>query len=116
MAIRPRRIIVDLEADAKRLIERKAAVNLGESGIYNLDAPGMPTPGPDFIEHAQRLGDSSDFKLVDGLTDTGRKKKVTVLDSVGRLLTDLHRRALREPGFSMPIVIRPTLSKNVSFI
>jgi len=110
-----RKIITDLDADAKKAEARAAHKEIGGSGLYPLDAPGMPLPGPDFMEHARNLGDLSDFKKVK-VEGQGKKKTDTVLDSIGDKLVELHRRALREPGFTMPIQTKPGMRKSVPFV
>lgn len=65
--------------------------------IYPLDAPGMPGPGPDFLEAARALaGDDP--------------------EALRNELEHLIMRALREPGFTLNVAVRPGLSRPVMFI
>lgn len=110
MAKRRRKIIRDLEADSKKAPARRAHIEAGVTGLYPLDAPGMPLPGPDFVDYASRLGDDTAINSVkvDG-------KTVKQLE-LGDKLVEIHRRALREPGFSMPIEYRAGQRKQVTFV
>lgn len=61
-----------------------------------LDAVGMPPAGADFIAHAIDLGDSPELS-------TAVKKKTI---PVGEKLESLYRKALYDPAFSMPIMLK----------
>lgn len=64
-----------------------------EYPMYPLDAPGMPPPGPDFLLHAQALGDPP--------IKVGRGKKQAT--GYGLNVTTLYRAALYYPDFSTPV-------------
>ncbi len=110
-----RRITVDLEADAKLAPARQAHLTIGYNGIYPLNSPGMSPPGPDFMEHARRLGDITSIKKVKVQID-GRNKTIEQLDAIGEILTDLHRDALRKPGFQMPVLVKAGSRRSVPFV
>lgn len=78
--------------------------------LYPLNAPGLMLPGPDFIRAAHARGDDTLIQkvTVPGTTRTGKpsKKQTTVLASPGDVLVELHRRALTEPGFTLPVAVR----------
>jgi uracil-DNA glycosylase family 4 len=63
--------------------------------FYSLTAPGMPLPGPDFVNHAVNLGDP--IPVYEG------KGSNTRLVSHGPKLTYLYRRALYDSEFAMPL-------------
>jgi hypothetical protein len=75
--------------------QREIARLVGRDGMYPLNAPGMPLPGPNFSRQADaELGD----------TDTQIKKTKDGVSFVpGDVLNELYRRALREPGFTLLI-------------
>lgn len=75
--------------------EESAALADALYPFLDMTGPGMPQPGPNFIEHANTLGDSIDPAQV-------KKKKV----DPGKNLVYLYRRALYDPTFSMPIKIK----------
>jgi len=64
--------------------------------FYPLDSPGMPLPGPDFVEHALALGDP------DGMTGKGREQR---LAEMGPQLSLLYFQALYNPQFVFPIPV-----------
>lgn len=76
--------------------------------ICPLNAPGISLPGPDFIAHAQELGDTE-------LGYEGKKVKDKKLTTWGKWLDYLHRRALYERGFPLKIYYK-TKSHNVRLI
>jgi uracil-DNA glycosylase family 4 len=80
-----------------RALEDESAAALADAAYPFLDmtGPGMPPAGPNFIQHANFLGDSIDPQLL--------KKKQ---NPVGAHLMYLYRRALYDPTFSMPIKIK----------
>src|ERR1017187_7747538 len=84
-------------------------------GMYPLSSYGMPMVGPDFLRHAEALGDNT---LVEKVKVKEGKKSKTVekFTTIGQLLKNIHLRALREPGFELPIGIRGGKSKPVTFI
>jgi uracil-DNA glycosylase family 4 len=63
--------------------------------FLDMTGPGMPQPGPNFIEHATLLGDEIDQTQV-------KKKKL----EPGEHLTYLYCRALYDETFSMPIRVK----------
>jgi len=67
-----------------------------EFPTYPLNAPGLPLPGPDFINHAVSLGDSP--AVVDGKATSG------ILLTWGPRLETLYRRALYDDQFTMPVI------------
>lgn len=93
-----------------------------KSGMYPLSAFGMPLPGPNFKLHAESLGDDSvisDVKIKTPPKAEGKKpgtKTVTTLTRAGDVLSDLYQRALREPGFTLPIHMRGGVTKTVTFV
>lgn len=68
-----------------------------------LDAPGMPPAGPNFIAHANTLGDTIDPAKI-------KKQKPT-----GEMLIGLYRSALYNPHFLLPIAVKSGLVP-VSFL
>lgn len=61
--------------------------------MRDLLSPDMPSPGPSFVAHAIQLGDEIDEKAL-------KKKK---LSETGQMLEYLYRRALYDPGFTLPV-------------
>lgn len=78
--------------------------------MWPLDAPGMPPPGEDFLAAARAAGDGSIY------SKKTRKGEAFVEFKPGPVLTDLYRRALREPGFRLAVQIKPGKKSNVVFI
>lgn len=75
--------------------------------IVPLDAPGMPHPGPDLLRLAQALGDDSrEVKAKVPAGPGGRAKTVRRVEA-GAVLERVVWRALYEPGFQLPVQIRP---------
>lgn len=66
--------------------------------FYPLDAPGMPLPGPDFVDAAVALGDPRP-KIVG-------KGKIKELVSYGPYLTDLYRDALYGENFKLRVKVK----------
>lgn len=66
--------------------------------FYPLNSPGIPLPGVDFIEEAQRLGDSEPA--------TEGKGKATRLLSSGKYLDYLYVRALYDNEFSLSVNVK----------
>lgn len=95
------RNVVNIDADSLRARRRRIFAAIGRNGMYPLDAPGMPPPGPDFLAHARALGDSTVFKK-----QSGKKADDATVFQPGERLEKLYLRALREPGFTMPIEVR----------
>lgn len=69
------------------------AVTAAAFPLVQMDAPGMPPPGVDFINHAIELGDKIDLAAL----------KKSKLPPSGEKLESLHRIALYEPEFAMPV-------------
>jgi uracil-DNA glycosylase family 4 len=111
----PRRITRNLDADQAKAGARQAHRDLGLRDIYPLNAPGMPPPGPDFIEQARRLGEETELSKKKVKNDDGTTMTVNHL-AAGECLADLHRKALRTPGFSLPIDLKPGMRKPVTFV
>jgi uracil-DNA glycosylase family 4 len=116
MAKKRRKIIKDLDHHRNRAKAVEAQEAVTGIGAYPLVAPGMPMPGPNFIEHARRLGDTSK-ELSEKVKDekTGRNKTIKRIDP-GEILEDLYKRALREPGFEIPVQTRGVTWKQVRFV
>jgi uracil-DNA glycosylase family 4 len=77
--------------------------------FYPLHSPGMPTAGPDFVNHAKALGEADPLTIqaVNG------HKEVT---QSGLILNGLYLRALYDQGtFSMPVDVSGR-SESVSFV
>ena len=110
-----RRVNRDLEADQKKANARSAYRGLSQQEIYPLNAPGMPPPGPSFVEQARRLGEEAALSKKKIVNDDGTTRTVNELTS-GEVLLDLHRKALREPGFNLPIDLKPGMRKPVTFV
>lgn len=110
--VRRRKVIRDLKADAEKKSVREARFIARTRGLYPLDAPGLPVPGPDFIDHAMDLGDTTQ---VETIKEKGTRKTTTRVVP-GDILFELHRKALREPGFTMPVTTRPGKREVVTFI
>lgn len=75
--------------------------------FYPLNAPGMPFPGDDFINHAVALGDP-----VPEFEGTSQKSKR--LTSWGPQLEFLYRRALYDAYFEIPVRTKSGLKQAVS--
>src|SRR5262245_52895714 len=81
--------------------------------MYPLDAPGMPPPGPDFLYHANQIAGAQ----APAFYAKRKKKGVTeVTYAYTQALVDLYRRALREPGFTMPVEVRNKVRKPATFV
>lgn len=76
--------------------------------LYPLTAPGMPFPGPDFIEHANNEGEPVNIK---------GKGKDASLECAGEVIEELHYKALYAAGrFSLPIRLKADRRKTMRFI
>lgn len=105
--VRIRRKVKSLEREADRA-KRRRVLTRGGQEFWPLDAPGMPEPGSNFLEAAQAEGD-----------DTVYVKKAKGKDRVfvpGRELLTLYGRALREPGFTLNVLVRPGQRAPVTFV
>jgi uracil-DNA glycosylase family 4 len=109
MAERAKRKVLNLAAERRAKKDRKASKIINDlGGMYPLNAPGMPPPGPNFLRQAQSLGD-------DTVLEKATKTKEGTYNP-GTVLIDLYRRALREPHFSMPIEVRAGQFRDASFV
>ena len=52
---RTRRRVLDPALDDSRLKRRVIGSRINSSGCWAYNAPGMPPPGPDFLQHATDL-------------------------------------------------------------
>jgi len=64
--------------------------------LIDFNAPDMPPAGPDFLAHAIHLGDDIDLDAV---------KKKKLVPATPKLVA-LHRAALYDPQFAMPVVTK----------
>lgn len=103
-----RRKIRLLEQEEKKKHKRVLSSAVGKSGMWPLNAPGMPPPGPDFLRAAAVLGDSTEYTK-------GTKAKPGVYEP-GEKLKELYRRALREPGFTLDVQVKPGVYDTVTFV
>lgn len=103
-----RRRVRMLQAEKEKKHKRALAAGVGHLGMWPLDAPGMPPPGPDFLAAALATGDATEYVK-------GTKAKPTVFVPGGGL-TELYRRALREPGFSLSVKVREGKYAPVTFV
>ena len=78
-----------------------------EYPFYPLNSPGIPLPGADFIEEAQRLGDS--------LPGTEGRGSAERLVSSGKYLDYLYLRALYDTNFSMAVNVKG-VPRTASFV
>ena len=69
--------------------------------FYELNALGMPLPGPDFMAHAVSLGDTKP-----AVTGVRTSKKLVVH---GPVLTKLYRAALYSSEFALPVKVKGRL-------
>ena len=67
--------------------------------FYSLDSPGMPLPGPDFIEAAVALGDQKP-KI------ESRGNKIKELTEYGNHLSELYYSALYEDNFTLRVAVK----------
>lgn len=107
--VRIRRKVSRLDKEADRA-NRQRILNFDGKPFWPLNAPGMPEPGPNFLEAARAMGDSTIFEK-----KTKNKKKEVVFVP-GRELITLYNRALRQPGFSMNVLLRPGTYAPVTFV
>jgi len=103
-----RRRIRPLEREEKKKHRRALHEAFGYNGMWPLNSPGMPLPGPDFLRVAMLLGDSSHM-----VKDEETKKTVY---KPGETLRNLYRRALREPGFTLEVKVKTGKYSTVSFV
>jgi uracil-DNA glycosylase family 4 len=103
-----RRKIRRLDQEEKKKHKRVLSASVGKAGMWPLNAPGMPPPGPDFLRAAQLLGDSTEYVK-------GTKAKPAVYEP-GDKLRELYRRALREPGFTLEVSVKQGVYDTVTFV
>lgn len=104
-----RRRVIRLEEDAEKSAHKRALKHhVGRLGMWPLNAPEMPAPGPDFLRVAQLMGDGSEYVK-------GTKKQAAIF-TPGEKLNEMHLRALREPGFTLDVQVRPGRTETVSFV
>lgn len=103
-----RRTIRLLDVEEKNKHKRTLAATIGKNGMWPLNAPGMPPPGPDFLRAAQVLGDQTEYTK-------GTSKKEPVYKP-GERLKELYKRALREPGFTLEVKVREGRYDTVTFV
>lgn len=76
---------------------------------WPLNSPGMPPPGPDFLNAAVLAGDRES-----AVTKGGRKADTRVV--VGRILQRLYDQALRRPGFTLQVATRGGTTSQVELV
>lgn len=104
-----RRKVRDLAVEEARApIRALHDAGIGVGGMWPLTAPGMPPPGPDFLREARNLGDDTEIKT--------KTKKQEAIFRPGERLTELYKRALREPGFSINVAVRGGRFEPASFV
>jgi len=112
-----RRTIRNLDEEEQKSHKRNLVASLGVAGnrplkslagIWPLDAPGMPPPGPDFLRAAVSLGDAINVK--EG------KKFDPKAHIPGSRLKELHQRALREVGFTLDVQVKNGIYAPVTFV
>lgn len=108
--VRRRRTIRDLEQEELLKTERRLNDLLGKDGMWPLNAPGMPEPGPNFLRTAIAMGDAADSYVKASKGGTGAY-------TPGARLRQLYRQALRTPGFTLTIETRKGAPREtVSFV
>ena len=107
-----RRRLLDPTADDARLKRRVIGSRINKHGCWAYNAPGMPPPGPNFLLHATHL-DGHDATI---LPKKNSKKKSEQQYIPAATLLKLYTRALRERGFTLPVVVRPGYSEPVNFV
>lgn len=117
MSTAVRRKVRRVDEAPRRRHERLVAATVGRTGLWPLNAPGMPPPGPDFLAAARHLGDDT---VYDAKKRASKGKKGDAAGdpafAPGSILTELYRRALREPGFSLTVKVREGFSGEVAFV
>ncbi len=103
-----RRKVRMLDEEARKRHRRMLDANVGKSGMWPLNAPGMPPPGKDFLRAAEALGDETRY-------EKGTKQKEGVYEP-GEQLKELYRRALREPFFNLDVEIKRGVKGTVTFV
>jgi uracil-DNA glycosylase family 4 len=105
---RTKRKILDLQKERDARKTRKFDLYVAKEGMYPLNAPGMPSPGPDFMRVATGLGDGTIYQK--------NAKTKELLYVPGPKLVDLYKRALREPLFTLSVQVRGGAFKPVKFV
>jgi len=99
-------------ADADRKFDRQRK-NVEATGVYPLDAPGMPLPPPGgcFVKMAEYMGDKE--TVISQKTRQG--VKITEFDP-GEILKELYSDALRNPNFQCKVPVGPHREKLAQFV
>jgi uracil-DNA glycosylase family 4 len=105
---RKKRKIRIMEEEERRGWLRSIRRAISQGRMYPLNAPGMPLPGPDFLDEALFRGCTTKIHK-------GKTKSSSTFEP-GPVLKQLYGRALREPGFTLKIKVRPGYSTNVNFV
>ena len=103
-----RRTVLSKRRELVRANQREIERLVGRDGMYPLNAPGMPLPGPNFLRQADAEPGASETTI----TQTKAGTKFTP----GDVLNELYRRALREPGFTLPIAMKGGVNKTATFV
>ncbi len=103
-----KRKVRQLDEEERKGHKRRLVAMVGRSGMWPLNAPGMPPPGPDFLRAAIALGDQTEF-----VKGTKTKPGVYV---PGERLQELYRRALREVGFTLHVQVKAGVYDSVTFV
>ena len=98
--------------DADRKFDRQRK-NVEVSGMYPLDAPGMPLPpaGGCFVKMAEYMGDKE--TVISQKTRKG--VKITEFDP-SDMLKELYAEALRNPNFQCKVAVAPHREKLAQFV
>lgn len=111
------RKIVLKDIDVGEKDRRRTTVRVySGSRMVDWDAPGMPPPGPNFLEFAQRFEDGTE-EISESVVDekTGRKKKVSRFSWGDKLIESYHS-AMTTTRFEMPVEVKAGIRKNVQFL
>lgn len=103
-----RRKVRMLEDEEKKKHKRLVVGTVGKAGMWPLNAPGMPPPGPDFLRAAELMGDETQY-----VKGTAKKEAVY---SPGGVLREYYRRALREVGFTLDVKVKEGRYDTVTFV
>lgn len=104
-----RRLVRRPSDEIDRKHQQMLAKFIGPTGMWPLNAPGMPPPGPNFMHAAASL-DPNDTQYVRGTA------KVPGVYEPGEKLRELYGRALREPGFTLSVETGKGRRADVSFV
>lgn len=118
-----RRKIRKLDDELSKRHDRNVAALVGPDGLWPLTAPGMPMPGPNFLDMAWAMGDTTvvpkgrnKSKAAGSGKNPGKGKSKRVVFEPGSILTELYRRALREPGFNLSVQVKPGFRSEVTLV